>query len=62
MMGRKAEKAKPPLRETKRQTEKRPHLGQYNQEEVHRLLGDQRTGVSIPATLAFRGSAGIFWE
>jgi hypothetical protein len=30
-------------------------------EEIRRLLGDQRTGVSITATPALEGAAGIFW-
>jgi len=58
-------KAKPrtKTRETKRQTVTPPLLRrQYSQEEVHRLLGDQRTGVSIPATSVVEGAAGIFWD
>jgi hypothetical protein len=63
-MGRKAEKpnSKPKIENEQPQTE-RPSTGNaYKQEDVWRLLGDQRQGVSVPATLALQGSSGIFWD
>jgi hypothetical protein len=61
-MGRKL--AKPKLsqkpKEKKRLSQTSIICPRYNQEEVRRLLGDQREGFSIPASPSLEGAGGIF--
>lgn len=63
-MRRKTEKPnpKPKIVKAQPQTERPERLNAYKQEDVWRLLGDQRQGVSVPATLALQGSSGVFWD